>query len=147
MRPAQQSPWISTGLVPMTPCGNIGHGHHHKPQLQQEHGPRYALSSILGQISTWARWQHRPPRSVWPRWQQDTGTPIWSKVAVQTLGICWAPTGNRSHGQTCTQILTPAQRTSEPHVVAKPSDTNKIILSWPQVAAQVTLVIMAMAAE
>ena len=91
MCPGQQGPWISTGLVPMTPCGNIGHGHHHRPPVQQEYGPRYVLSSISGLIPPWPQWQHRPPRSVWARWQQDTGTPIWFKVAVQTLGICSPP--------------------------------------------------------
>lgn len=39
--PAQHDPWVSIHMTPMTLCGNMSHGHHYRPQLQWEHGPRH----------------------------------------------------------------------------------------------------------
>lgn len=43
----QQDPWISTHMIPMTLCGNTGQEHQHRPQLQQEYGPRHAPGQEL----------------------------------------------------------------------------------------------------
>lgn len=42
-RLAESSPRVSTCVSPMTPCANASPGHHHRPQLQQDHKPRHGL--------------------------------------------------------------------------------------------------------
>lgn len=37
---------LGNDMVPIIPCGYQGHRHRHRPQLQQEHGPRHALGNI-----------------------------------------------------------------------------------------------------
>lgn len=43
----QHSPWISTHMFPVTLCGTMCHGHQHRSQLQQDHGPRHGPQQCL----------------------------------------------------------------------------------------------------
>ncbi|KAK7818386.1 hypothetical protein U0070_018702 [Myodes glareolus] len=51
---AQHGPLISSSMVPMAPTGNTGHGHQHRPQLQQARDPDMVLRSSLGSEDTLA---------------------------------------------------------------------------------------------
>lgn len=52
--PGSHGLWISTCLVPSIPCGNTGHGHHHRPQFSRNTDPDTALCSSLGPEVTMA---------------------------------------------------------------------------------------------
>lgn len=65
------------------PCGNTDHGHHHRPQLQQELGP---LAAAQAQTSPWFRGRANFPDRHGPG-------------GVMALG--------QEHGQRCDQIWHP----------------------------------------
>lgn len=93
-----------TCKISMIPCGNLGHEHHHRAQLQQDHEPRYGPQPQLRPRCHHGSTGH--PDHYGPggsRYQVAVQTlsmsiPTWSQVLVQTLDICRTLGGNRSHG-------------------------------------------------
>lgn len=117
-------------MVPISPCGSTDHGHQHRPQLQQDYGPKHGLWLQLG-----------------PRHQYGSGgstglrTPTWSQVAGQKPGICTAVGGNRNyehqfrplplqvHGPRHDVTMAPSNHMSSRS--AWPSDTNVALSGSP----------------
>lgn len=104
---AQHSPWISTCMVHLSPCGNMGLRDQHKPQLQQDHGPRHfsQLHFRPGQHHG-PRWQGRSLRSVWTQLQNNPQTSnmtsgdmwisAWPSVLTETMEINRDPGNSRA---------------------------------------------------
>lgn len=101
-------PWISTCIVPMVPCGILGHGEQHRPQMHQDHGPRHGPGGSPGY-----------PDQCHPHWKHGPRISTWSQVADHTPGIHTALNGNRNHGH---QI--------------KPAAVGPLIQTWPLAAVQ-----------
>lgn len=74
---------ISTHMVPIICFGVMGHEHHHRPQLQQAHGPRNGPQQDLGPLC-----YHGPYGSIGHLGQYGPGR---SKATEHQHGLMWLP--------------------------------------------------------
>lgn len=109
---------ISTQMFIITPCGNMGHGHHHRTQLQQEHRPRYApTASSQSWISPWPLICH--PDQYGPICRKSLG----NLHSLMRLSRSWASTQllvvrgdmdiNSDHG--CCRAMAPYGNAGHPN--------------------------------
>lgn len=67
------------------------------PSYSKTMNTDHALTGSSSPDITWPQWQCQSFTAAWLEHQQDSWTPPQSQVSVQSLGICTALIGNRSH--------------------------------------------------
>lgn len=129
-------------IIQMGLCGNMGNGHHHRPHMQQDHGPRHDQQQQLGprchhdpKCSTGLLDWHGPSSSVVPRNQHVL---MWWPRPRE---VAWAFNGNSSHRQQSTQTLAVGWTLTK--LLATASAPTSV---WPWVAVQATPICMTLEA-
>lgn len=130
MGPAQHGPWISTHVVPMTPC----------TPSQTQTWFSWFFAAAQFQTSQGPQKLNKSLRAVWPHWQQGTETPLRCLSRCQATteplvakeatdinpdpGFCWAldQPGPRLHYDSLWTVQ--ATQTAMTLMVTRPSDTS-----------------------